>query len=331
MKHGLLLINLGTPDSHSITAVRRYLCEFLSDRRVIDLPLPLRYLLLYGVILPFRAPKSAHAYQAIWEKTGSPLLSHSQNLVNKLQTSLGEHYKVILGMRYGEPNLHKALLQLQDCKTITVLPLYPQYSSAATGSSIEKVLKLLAKQTILPSVKIIRDFHSNPSFIDAEAELIRPYIEENDYILFSYHGLPERHLLKGGCHKICKANCPPTKSIDNDCYRAQCLETTDLLAKSLHLNSQQYGSAFQSRLGKIPWIRPYTDEIFAHLITTGVKRIAVVCPSFVADCLETLEEIGIRAREHWVQMGGLQLTLIPCLNDTESWVKAIITIAELTI
>lgn len=329
MKHGLLLINLGTPDDHSVTAVRRYLREFLSDRRVIDLPWPLRYLLLYGIILPFRAPKSAHAYQAIFGPLGSPLLYHSQQLVDTLQDRLGEQCKVILGMRYGKPTLQNALLQLRECESITVLPLYPQYSSAATGSSIERILQLIAKQQIIPSIKIIRDFHSHPSYIDAKAMLIKPYVNDHDYILFSYHGIPERHLLKGGCQRVCVSDCPSTQSIDKGCYRAQCLETTSLLAKRLGLDSQHYGSSFQSRLGKTPWVKPYTEETLTALIAKGIKRVAVVCPSFVADCLETLEEIGIRAKNTWLQMGGEELTLIPCLNNTKPWIEAIMAITEL--
>ena len=329
MKQGLLLINLGTPDDPSISSVRRYLREFLADKRVITLAAPLRYLLLYGFIRPFRTPKSAHAYQAIWTNEGSPLLFHSQNLAAKLQARIGAHCKVVLGMRYGNPHLDKALLQLQQCETITVLPLYPQYSSAATGSSIEKVLQLLASQTVLPSIQLIRDFHSHPSYINAQAELIKPYVANHEYILFSYHGVPESHLVKSGCMPICIANCPPTSTIDKGCYRAQCLQTTALLAKALGLSSQQHGTGFQSRLGKTPWIKPYTDEVLIHLIAQGVTRIAIVCPSFVSDCLETLEEIGIRAKQQWLHMGGEQLTLIPCLNDNESWVNALIDITGL--
>lgn len=326
MKHGLLLINLGTPDNPSAAAVWRYLREFLADKRVIDLPPFMRYLLLYTFILPFRTRRSAHAYQAIWTPEGSPLLHHSRDLINKLQGRLGAQCQVVLGMRYGKPNIQEALSQLQQCETLTVLPLYPQYSSAATGSSIEEVLRLLGSQTTFPSMHVIRDFHSHPSYIGAQAELIKPHVADHDYILFSYHGVPESHLLKGGCNQVCTTNCLPG---NNACYRAQCLSTTSLVAKTLGLTNQQHGTSFQSRLGKTAWVKPYTDQILTGLITQGVKRLAIVCPSFVADCLETLEEIGIRMNAKWMKMGGEQLTLIPCLNDSESWVNAIIDITNL--
>lgn len=326
MKNGFLLINLGTPANPSKAAVRRFLGEFLSDKRVLNLPVILRYLLLYGLILPFRTRRSTRAYQAIWTAEGSPMLYHCQNLVDKLQERFGVNTKVALGMRYGKPSIHEALEQLRHCETITILPLYPQYSSAATGSSIEKVMRLLASQSQLPSIKLIRDFHSHPSFILAQAELIKPYIANHDHLLFSYHGLPVHQLKQGGCQQVCSANCPPTSSLDKDCYRAQCMQTSNLIALNLNLSSEKYSTSFQSRLGKIPWIQPYTDEILANLIAQGIGKLAIVCPSFVADCLETLEEIGIRLKQQWIQLGGKQLTLIPCLNDSEPWLDAVMDI-----
>lgn len=328
MKNGLLLINLGTPDNPDTSAVRRYLREFLADRRVINLPAPLRYLILYGFILPFRPKKSAHAYQAIWTQHGSPLLCNSQNLCQKLQDKIGDDYKVVLGMRYGNPSIQAALNQLRTCEHITILPLYPQYSSAATGSSIEKVLPLLENKTIFPSVTIIRDFYQHPSFIDAQAKQIKPYIVDADYVLFSYHGLPENHLHQVGCKPICANECPlPTR---NGCYRAQCFETTNLIADAVKLPKTQYATVFQSRLGKTEWIKPYTDTMLSELAAKGIKRLAITCPSFVADCLETLEEIGIRAKEQWLQLGGEQLTLIPSMNDDPNWVEAILRIVRNT-
>ena len=326
MKNGLLLINLGTPENPGAAAVKRYLREFLADKRVLTLPTPLRYLLLYGFILPVRARQSSHAYRAIWTAEGSPLLCHSYQLVEKLQARFAGQCKVVLGMRYGKPTIHDALLQLQQCENITVLPLYPQYSSAATGSSIEKVMRLLALQTVIPSIKIIRDFHAHPSYINAQAEQIKSYVDSHDYILFSYHGVPENHLHKTGCKPICVAKCPPT---NNACYRAQCMQTTALVAKTLNLNSQKYSTSFQSRLGKIPWTKPYTNEVLAELIKQGVKRLAIVCPSFIADCLETLEEMDIRIKQQWLQLGGEQFTLIPCLNENEAWLDAITAIADI--
>lgn len=323
MKNGLLLINLGTPEKPDPSSVRHYLAEFLSDKRVISLAAPLRYLLVYAAILPFRPKQTAHAYQAIWTTEGSPLLVHGRNLQQKLQQELGQQWQVELAMRYGKPAIAKALMKLKDCSHLTILPLYPQYSSAATGSSIEEVLQLIAQQEAPPSLKLIRDFYAEPAFIKAQAALIRPYLAEHDFLLLSYHGLPEYHLKKTGCQEICQQACPPVSLTNQACYKAQCQATTLALAKELDLVDEKYCSAFQSRLGKTPWIKPYTDEILQSLARKGIKRLAIACPSFVADCLETLEEIGIRAKEQWLALGGEQLTLLPCVNDSELWIKGL--------
>lgn len=323
MKKGLLLINLGTPNNPDTRSVKRYLAEFLSDKRVITLPSFLRYILLYGAIIPFRSKQSAHAYQQIWTPKGSPLLVNSQLLLEKVQARLGENYQVALGMRYGAPSIQMALEELQNCQDITVLPLYPQYSSSATGSSIEVVLNYFSKKNVIPTLYVIRDFHQHPSFIHALATVIRPYRTDHDYFLFSYHGLPVQHIVQGGCLKQCQAQCPPITENDSGCYRAQCFQTTRSLALALHLNNKHYGTSFQSRLGKTPWIQPYTDDVLNSLAEQGIKRLAVVCPSFVADCLETLEEIAIRAKAQWCNLGGKELTLIPCLNAHDNWVEAI--------
>lgn len=328
MLNGLLLINLGTPDNPSTSAVRRYLRLFLTDKRVVDLPFPLRSLLVYLCILPFRPRQTAKNYQAIWTKEGSPLLYHSQQLADHLQHRLGKKYKVALGMRYGTPSLQHALQALSQCQHLTILPLYPHYSSAATGSSIEKILQLIARQQTHPTINLIRDFYSHPSFINAQACLIKPYLHDHEYLLFSYHGIPERQILRSGCKQVCKTSCPST--LNNPvCYRAQCHHTTQKLSQTLELSENQYGMSFQSRLGKTPWIQPYTDTRLKQLRQQGIKRLAIACPSFVADCLETLEEIGLRAREEWHQMGGETLTLIPSLNADDLLVEAIVDICGL--
>ncbi len=372
MKRGLLLINLGTPNSTNITDINHYLREFLTDKRVIDIPTILRYLLVYGLIVPFRSKKSAHAYKLIWTEQGSPLLFHSQNLVRELQKLIGSQFKVAIGMRYGNPSIAQAIYDLKECDTITVLPLYPQYSSAATGSSFEEVMRIISAQEIIPSVHLIRDFYNHPDYISSQAQQLKSYFNNPDHLLFSYHGIPERQLRKSGCDTICSEICTPismnnrplaklavareeggdtghrtgvytqshedsstvsTKQLptttelgkrsNQACYRAQCYQTSFLLAQELKLLPNQYSTAFQSRLGKIPWIKPYTDEVLVELANKGVKHLAVVCPSFTADCLETLEEIGIRAKEQWHQLGGEQFTLVPSLNSNEHWVKAI--------
>jgi len=329
MKHGLLLLQLGTPESPSIQHVRRYLRLFLSDKRVIDLPTLVRHILVNLIIIPFRSKRSTKAYQSIWTDRGSPLRVLSENLKNKLQTHVGKKYTVVLGMRYGEPNLQQALIDLAGCDRITVLPLYPQYASSTNGSSLEEVLHYFSKQTVMPSLHVIRDFYDHPAFIHAQAQHIKPYLDTHDYCLFSYHGLPVRHLEKAGCKSVCLQDCPKPKDSNTACYRAQCQETTRQLAETLELSNNKYNTAFQSRLGKTPWIKPYTDEILEELANTGIKRLLVTCPSFVTDCLETLEEIGIRAKAQWLALGGEELTLVPCLNDEEHWVKALTEISAL--
>lgn len=326
MKNGLLLINLGTPSSPKKSAVRKYLREFLTDKRVIDLPALIRYPLVYGTILPFRPKQTAKAYQAIWTDEGSPLLIHSRNLADKLQTRLGADWKIALGMRYGEPSIAQGLKQLEDCQQLTVLPLYPQYSSAATGSSIDKVRQLVERRYPQTTLTIIRDFYQHPGFIDAQAALIQPQLSQHDYLLFSFHGVPERHLIRTGCSQICAPMCGPSDQINPICYKGQCHNTTRELAKKLDLSENKYGMAFQSRLGKTPWIKPYTDEVLPELIQKGVKRLAIAFPSFVADCLETLEEVGIRAKEQWMALGGERLTLIPCVNDSDFWINGLVRI-----
>lgn len=328
MSRGLLVINLGTPDNADVTSVRRYLREFLSDKRVIDLPYLLRTLLVNAFILPFRSKKSAHAYQSIWTTEGSPLLCYSRNLVEQLQVHLETEFKVVLGMRYGKPSISQALNDLKDCDSLTILPLYPQYSSAATGSSIEEAMNLLASREVIPSLKIIRDFFKHPAYVKAQAQSIKNHQNNPEYILFSYHGLPERQVLKSGCATVCADICPTISDSNQGCYKAQCHETSRLLAQELGLDTDQYSSAFQSRLGKTPWIKPYTDEMLNKLASKGIKHLTVACPSFVTDCLETLEEIGIQAKQQWLDLGGKELTLIPCMNDDPLWVQAIIDITK---
>ena len=327
MKHGLLLLNIGSPDAPTISSVRRYLRVFLSDPRVIDLPVLLRLLLVYCFILPFRPRRSAEAYHAVWTPEGSPLMRYSERMCQSLQTALGPQYTVVLGMRYGKPSIQSALDALSACDRITVWPLYPQYSSAATGSYIEAVLKGIASKPIFPSMNVIRDFYKHPAYIKAQAAEIAPYIHTHDSILFSYHGLPENHLLKEGCNPVCTKACRPEGGA-RGCYRAQCLETTASLTHALKIT--EYSTSFQSRLGRTPWIKPYTDIVLVELAARGIKRLAVVCPSFVTDCLETLEEIGMRAKEQWLSLGGETFTLIPCMNDNERWIDAMKAIAMQT-
>jgi protoporphyrin/coproporphyrin ferrochelatase len=329
MKHGLLLINLGTPYAPSVRAVRAYLREFLTDKRVITLPRLLRYLLVYGFILPFRPKKTAKAYRAIWTNNGSPLLDLSLQLASQVHLQLHEQYQVVLGMRYGAPSIASSLEQLKACDHITILPLYPQYASATTGSSLEETLKYLASMHNIPSITIIHNFYQHPAYINAMAQLLLQYVSEEHHLVLSYHGIPVRNLKQGGCINPCQKDCPEMDSAPPYCYRAQCFATSRLLASALHLDATQWTIAFQSRLGRTPWIEPYFDTTLQRLKAQGIKKIAIACPSFVTDCLETLEEIGIRAKAQWLALGGEELLLIPCLNADTQWIDALIDIAKI--
>lgn len=327
-KDAILLVNLGTPDNCNEPSVRRYLKEFLSDPRVIDLPYLTRKLLVNAFIIPFRNKRVTAAYKKIWTENGSPLLHYSLCLREKLSQELGPKYQVELGMRYGNPSIASAMSKLVDATSLTVVPLFPQYSSAATGSAIEQVLKTLAPKWNIPQLKIIRDFYNHPDFIKAYAERIDEYIKDKkiDLLLFSYHGLPERHINKSDCKAKCdrKDSCPPVSESNAFCYRAQCFETTKLIAEQLRLSPDKYAVSFQSRLGRTPWIKPYTDVLLPELAKKGIKNLAIVSPSFVADCLETLEEIDIRTREQWHSLQGNEFLFIPCLNDSSLWIKALV-------
>jgi len=328
---GVLLVNLGTPASPSTRDVRRYLREFLSDPRVIDLPAPLRWLLLRAVILPFRPRRSARLYASIWTPAGSPLLVHGRALAQALAAQLGPAFVVALGMRYGEPSLASAFetLLATDPVRIVVLPLYPQYASSSGGSTLERVYALAGARERVPALVSVADFHDDPGFVAAFAAVARPALEtfRPDHVLLSYHGLPERQVRRAdasGRHCLASPGCcdalgPPNRA----CYRAQCFATSRALAAALGLAAERHSVSFQSRLGREPWIRPYTDERLPALAQAGVRRLAVLCPAFVADCLETLEEIGIRAREQWLALGGEDLLLVPSLNASPRWVEAV--------
>ena len=332
MKTGVLLINLGTPATPDIKAVRRYLREFLSDPYVIDINFVARWLLVNGFILPHRAKQSTQAYQSIWTTHGSPLRINSQILADNAQRLLGEKYQVVLGMRYGEPSLANAMAKLTDCKKLIILPLFPQYSLAATQSTLTQAQRMAQSFWATDQLTIIKSFYNAPSFIEEQAKLIVDTLQRRavEKIIFSYHGLPQRQVKKS-CHAIdlCRmqGKCPAIDANNQDCYRAQCFSTSTALAKSLSLQESEYMTTFQSRLGRLPWIEPYTDMTLNKLATARVSNIAIVCPSFVVDCLETLEEIGIRARRQWQALGGKHFYLIPCVNGNAGWVEEVIKLA----
>jgi ferrochelatase len=328
---GALLLNLGTPASPRVSDVRRYLRQFLSDPRVIDLPAAARRLLLEAVILPFRPRRSAEAYAKIWTPEGSPLLVHGRALREGVAAALGEAFRVELGMRYGEPSIASGVEGLlgAGARRIVALPLFPQYASASTGSALEALSAAVAGHPQLSLVVAREDFYDAPGFVAAFASVAAPVLRDfrPDHVLFSYHGLPERQLRRGdasGSHCLASdACCDAISSVNARCYRAQCHATTRALVAALDLDAAATTTAFQSRLGRTPWIRPYTDLVLPELFERGVRRLALLCPSFVADCLETLEEIGIRARAQWLELGGQELLLVPSLNAEPSWVRSV--------
>ncbi len=328
---GVLLVNLGTVSSPRVGDVRRYLREFLSDPRVLDISRAARWALVHGVILPFQSRTTAAAYAKIWSTAGSPLLVHSLAQRDGVAKQLGPGFVVELGMRYGAPSIADALQRLLRARAerITVVPLFPQFAAASTGSALARVFQLAARTWNAPQLSTLGPFHMHPSFIDALAAVTAPALDAfgPDHVLLSYHGLPERQIRKSdpsGRHCLIEADCCASVSrVNSSCYRAQCFATSRALATALALSRGAYSVSFQSRLGRTPWIKPYTDVVLPELAAGGIRRLAVACPSFVADCLETLEEIGIRARAQWRELGGEQLCLVPCLNADPLWIESL--------
>lgn len=328
---GVLLINLGTPEAPTTKAVRVYLREFLSDPCVIDIHPVARWLLLNAIILPFRPKKSAAAYQKIWTPEGSPLRVHSEALAEALQERLGANYTVRLAMRYGKPTIADELeyLMSSGVTQVVVMPLYPQYATSSTGTALNAVYEAAIGRAVVPVLNVVPDYYDNPQFLDTVSSMVQADKEtfKADHVLFSYHGLPERHIRQcdfSGSHCLTSDSCCDAIQVSNrSCYRAQCFATTRGIVKRLSLSSTEWTIGFQSRLGRTPWIKPYTDEILPELVARGVRRLVVSCPSFVSDCLETLEEIGIRAREDFIAAGGEDLKLVASVNAHEQWVNAV--------
>lgn len=298
---GVLLVNLGTPDAPTPAAIRRYLREFLSDRRVVELPRALWLPLLYGFILPFRPYKLARAYSKIWDERGSPLLDVSRRQAEALQALLGGDTPVALGMTYGTPGISDALRQLerQGASRVAVLPLYPQYSGTTTAAVVDAVFRALATQRRLPELTTINDYHAHPKYIGALADSVRAHWLRRgagDHLLMSFHSIPQRYVDQG------------------DPYGEQCQQSARLLAQALQLAPERWSISFQSRLGREPWLQPYTDRVLPALAARGVKNPDLICPGFSADCLETLEEVAIRYRADFVTAGGADLRYIPALN-----------------
>ncbi len=330
-KTGLLLINLGTPDEPTTPAVRRYLREFLGDPRVIDINAVGRAMLLNLIILPTRPAKSAAAYRTVWDaERGSPLMYHSKDLAAGVADKLGDAFQVELAMRYGSPSIASAMDKLADCARVVVLPLFPQYASSSTGTAVARVMELAGARWNVPPIDVVPAFHADPGFLDAFVAVAQPVLATfaPDHVLFSYHGLPERQILKSDprADKQCLTDGCCDRFATPTCYRAQCYATTRALVPRLAIAA--HTTCFQSRLGRTPWIQPFTDHVLDELGKKGVKRLAVLCPAFVADCLETLEEIGMRAKAQFVAAGGEDLALVPSLNATPVWIDAVAALAR---
>jgi len=329
-KKGVLIVNLGTPDNPKRAAVGRYLKEFLLDERVIDYPWLARQLLVRGIIVPFRSGSSSKLYQELWTENGSPLKYYGEIVAAEVQKLMGDAYHVELAMRYQTPSMESAVDKLLTAGVteIVVFPMFPQYASATTGSVHEEVMRLLSKELTIPSVKMINSYHNHPAIIEVFAENARQFnFDDYDHIIFSYHGIPQRHLRKSDrskCHCLKVENCCQVKSINNQfCYSAQCHQTTEALVKALDLKEEQYTTSFQSRLGKETWTQPYTIDTIEHLAKNNAKKLLVFSPAFVADCLETTIEIGFEYQEEFEEMGGEHIDLVPSLNAHPKWIAAI--------
>ena len=325
-------MNLGSPDSTAVKDVKKYLMEFLMDERVIDYPYILRLLLVGGIIAPFRAPKSAEAYKSVWTKDGSPLIVLSKQLQQALQANVSD--PVELAMRYGNPTMKTAFDNLVNkspgIDEVIAIPLYPHYAMSSYETAVEHAKAVHKKNGYKFSLSFIKPFFDEPHYINALTESIKPYLqEEYDQVLFSYHGLPQRHMNKADptkqhCMKL--ANCCDVASPAHaTCYRHQCWTTTQLLAKSLDIPKEKTGFSFQSRLGREEWLKPYTALRLEELPKEGVKKLVILCPAFVSDCLETLEEIAVEGKESFLHAGGEKCTVIPCLNINPLWVSALAT------
>jgi protoporphyrin/coproporphyrin ferrochelatase len=329
-KRAIVLMNLGSPDSTEVKDVKRYLDEFLMDERVIDKPWLLRALLVKGIIVPFRAPKSAEAYKTIWTEKGSPLIVISKELGDALKKEIPD--PVFIAMRYGNPGVKDAFDEIVNnypgIEEVIAVPMYPHYAMSSYETAVVSAEDTYRKGNYNFRLTTIKPYYNNEDYINALAESIRPFIETDyDQVLFSYHGVPERHILKGditGNHCLTVADCCDVPSPAHQyCYRHQCWTTTKLVTERLGIPKEKYGFSFQSRLGKDPWLQPYTSKRLAELPKEGVKKVVVACPAFVSDCLETLEEIAIEGREIFMHNGGEAFEIIPCLNVHPLWVAAL--------
>ena len=333
-KIGVLLVNLGTPDAPTRGAVWRYLQEFLTDRRVIDIPAVPRNILVRGIIAPLRSGKSAKAYKDLWTEGGSPLKFYGERVAMGVQARLGDDYHVELAMRYQSPSIADALGRLLEnpIRELIVFPMFPQYASATTGSIHDKVMELLRKKDTIPPVRFINSYYDDPAMVDLYAENARQFdLYSYDHVLFSYHGLPQRQLRKADDYNHCLKvdNCCGSITAANQfCYSAQCHATARLIADNLGLTPEQYTICFQSRLGPDKWAQPYTIKTIEEWAKKGAKRLLVFSPAFVSDCLETTIEIADEYQEEFEEWGGEKIDLVPSLNDDPRWMDVITNLVK---
>jgi len=329
-KKGVLLVNLGTPDAPTRGAVYRYLREFLLDPRVIDYPWLPRQLIVQGIIAPFRSGSSAKLYRQLWTEEGSPLKVYGEQVAEGVRARLGDHYVVELGMRYQNPSIESAIQRLMEWEVseLIVFPMFPQYASATTGSVHDEVMRILRQQQVIPNVKMINSYFDYEPMIDIFVDNARQFdLDSYDHIIFSYHGLPERQLRKGDpsgahCTKV-KDCCASIGTVNQFCYSAQCHATTRAIVSKLGIAPDRYTTSFQSRLGPETWAQPYTIKTIEQQAERGAKRLLVFSPAFVADCLETIIEIGYEYQEEFEEMGGEQVDLVPSLNADPRWMNAV--------
>ena len=328
MNRGVLLLNLGSPDSPAVADVRRYLREFLMDGRVLDVNWLVRFCVVNFAILPSRPKQSAEAYHKIWTPAGSPLVVISRNVLAKLQQRVT--VPVELAMRYQHPSISQAVAGLQGkgVDEVLLIPLFPHYAMSSFETAVVRVQEVAAALAPKMRVQVQPPCFDQPDYIAALAASAQVFLQRGyDRLLFSFHGLPERHMRKAdptGCHCLAAANCCETPSPAHaTCYRAQCFKTVAAFVKQAGVPKEKYSVSFQSRLGRDPWLKPYTDFELPALAQRGVKKLLVICPAFVADCLETLEEIGLRGRDSFLAAGGTEFALIPCLNEHPLWLEAL--------
>lgn len=328
---GILLNNLGSPDSTEIKDVKKYLDEFLMDERVIDIDYWKRYILIKGIILNFRPKKSAKAYKKIWWDEGSPLVVISERFTEKIKQKID--IPVELAMRYGSMSMEKGIKNLVDkgVTEIFLVPLYPHYAMSSYETVVVKASEIIAEKYPNVVLDVLPPFYNKPAYIKAMSDNIANHLKDFDYdhVLFSYHGIPERHIKKSDPTKShCKLDgscCERNSVAHHTCYRHQCFETTKAIAKELGLNATNHSNSFQSRLLKDPWLKPYTDFELEKFPELGKKKLVVVTPAFVSDCLETLEEIAMEGKEEFLEAGGTNYKHIPCMNDNDDWVDVMVS------